>query len=78
MSTTPTSVRLTPETDERLSRLATDTGRSKAFYIRHLIESGLDQIEYEYRISQDVSDYRAGKLKTFSMDEVREAYDLES
>jgi RHH-type rel operon transcriptional repressor/antitoxin RelB len=78
MSTTPTSVRLTPETDERLSRLATDTGRSKAFYIRHLIESGLDQIEYEYRILQDVSDYRAGKLKTFSMDEVREAYDLES
>jgi hypothetical protein len=27
---------------------------------------------------QDVSDYRAGKLKTYSMDEVREAYDLES
>jgi len=24
-----------------------------------------------------VSDYRAGKLKTYSMDEVREAYDLE-
>ncbi len=78
MSTTLTSVRLTPETDERLSRLARDTGRSKAFYIRHLIYSGLDQIEYEYRILQDVSDYRARKLKTHSMDEVREAYDLKS
>ena len=78
MSTKPTSVRLTTETDELLSRLARDTGRSKAFYIRYLIESGLDQIEYEYRILQDVSDYRAEKFKTYSMDEVREAYDLES
>ena len=50
MSTKPTSVRLTPETDERLSRHARDTGSSKAFYIRNLIESGIDQIEYEYRI----------------------------
>lgn len=74
----PTSVRLAPEIEERLNNLVARTGRSKAFYLRELIESGLDQIEYEYSILQDVSDYRAGKLKTYSLDEVKQRYGLDN
>ncbi|NLJ71142.1 MAG: TraY domain-containing protein [Clostridiaceae bacterium] len=75
--TVPTSVRLSEETNQRLDRLVKRTGRSKAFYLRQLIESGLDQLEYEYDILQDVSDYRAGKLETYSIEKVRENYGLE-
>jgi len=73
----PTSVRLSEETNQRLDRLIKRTGHSKAFYLRQLIESGLDQLEYEYDILQDVSDYRAGKLETYSIGQVRETYGLE-
>ena len=37
-----TSIRLNPETERRLEFLATQTGRTKAFYLREIIERGLD------------------------------------
>lgn len=36
-----TSIRLDDETEKRLERLSTETGRTKAFYLRELIERGL-------------------------------------
>ena len=44
----PTSVRLAPEVESRLERLAEATGRTKAFYLRELIEQGLDDLEDAY------------------------------
>ena len=44
----PTSVRLAPEVESRLERLAASTGRTKAFYLRELIEQGLDDLEDAY------------------------------
>ena len=41
----PTSIRLAPETERRLGVLASRTGRTKAFYLRELIERGLDDME---------------------------------
>ena len=35
----PTSIRLAPETEQRLDHLASHTGRSKAYYLREIIES---------------------------------------
>lgn len=43
-----TSVRLDPATEARLDRLATETGRTKAFYLRELVEQGLDDLEDVY------------------------------
>ena len=37
-----TSIRLAPETEQRLDFLASHTGRTKAYYLRELIEQGLD------------------------------------
>lgn len=73
----PPSIRLPDDVEKRLSKPAERTGRSKAFYLRTMIEEGLDKIEYEYQILQDASDYRAGKLETRSADEMRRRYDLE-
>jgi RHH-type rel operon transcriptional repressor/antitoxin RelB len=60
----PTSIRLTPEIEERLNFLAAQTGRSKAFYLREIIERGLDDME-DYFLAADVLErVRKGKEKS--------------
>ena len=48
-----TSIRLSPEAEERLDLLAAQTGRTKAFYLRQIIENGLDDLE-DYYLAADV------------------------
>ena len=74
----PTSIRLPEETEERLDRLARATGRSKAFYLRELITSGLDQLEWEYSVAQKAVDIRAGRRETASREHVRRELDLDA
>ncbi|WP_104178815.1 ribbon-helix-helix protein, CopG family [Cryobacterium sp. Y50] len=73
----PTSIRLPEETEERLDRLARATGRSKAFYLRELITSGLDQLEWEYSVAQNAVDIRAGRRTTVSRAEARRELGLD-
>ena len=40
-----TSIRLAPETEQRLDFLASQTGRTKAFYLREMIEQGIQEME---------------------------------
>ena len=42
------SIRLKPELEERLSRLAKETGRTKTFYASQLIEENLEDLEDRY------------------------------
>lgn len=49
----PTSIRLEPATEDRLNRLALLTGRTKAFYLREIINRGLDDLE-DYYLAADV------------------------
>jgi RHH-type rel operon transcriptional repressor/antitoxin RelB len=53
-----TSVRLAPETEARLSRLAQATGRTKAFYLRELVELGLDDLEDIYLGAAALEEFR--------------------
>jgi RHH-type rel operon transcriptional repressor/antitoxin RelB len=39
------SIRLDPEIEQRLDHLAAQTGRAKSFYLRELIEGGLEDLE---------------------------------
>ena len=39
------AVRLDPETEDRLSRLAHETGRSKSYYVKQAIENYLEERE---------------------------------
>ena len=43
-----TSIRLSPELSSRLDRLAAKTGRTKAFYLREIIEGGIAEMEEYY------------------------------
>lgn len=53
-----TSIRLHPETERRLDLLATRTGRTKAFYLRELIERGLHDIEDHYLSADELEGVR--------------------
>lgn len=61
MSALPTSIRLSPESEQRLNSLASQTGRSKAFYLRELIESGLDDLEDYYLAADVLERVRSGR-----------------
>ena len=39
-----TSIRLSPETERRLDYIASKTRRTKAFYIREMIERSIDDV----------------------------------
>ena len=49
----PTSIRLPAEVENRLDFLASQTGRSKAYYLREIIENGIDDME-DYYLAVDV------------------------
>lgn len=68
----PTSVRLTSATEKRLNQLATKTGRSMAFYIREMIETGLPEIEEIYLAEQIAVNVSLNKEKTYTLDEVEQ------
>ncbi len=66
----PTSIRLEPEVEARLDSLAARTGRTKAYYLRELIQNGLDDLE-DYYEAVDISErIRRGKEKTYPLAEV--------
>lgn len=66
----PTSLRLPAEVDQRLERLAAETNRSKSFYLRELVTTGLDRLEWEYSIAQCAEDIRAGRRKTVPLEDL--------
>ena len=64
MATAVTSMRIPTELNERYSRLAKETGRSRSFYVNEALQESIDRFEYEYGILKDIEDYRAGRLET--------------
>lgn len=67
----PTSIRLSPEAEKRLDLLAAQTGRTKAFYLRQIIEHGLDDLEDYYLAADVLERVRKGEEKTHSSAQVR-------
>ncbi len=72
-----TSIRLAPETEQRLDFLASQTGRTKAFYLREVIERGLDDMEDYYLAADVLERLRQGKEKVYSSADVRNALNLD-
>ena len=66
-----TSIRLAPETERRLDFLASRTGRTKAFYLRELIERGLDDMEDYYLAAEVLERVRQGREQVRSAADVR-------
>ena len=71
-----TSIRLAPEISNRLDELARKTGRTKAFYLREIIEGGIAEVEEYYLAAETLERVRKGQEKVYSSASVRN--DLES
>ena len=72
-----TSIRLKPEIEQRLNFLASQTGRTKAFYLRELIERGLEDMEDYYLAADVVERIRRGVEGVHTASEVRNALELD-
>jgi RHH-type rel operon transcriptional repressor/antitoxin RelB len=67
----PTSIRLDTEIEKRLENLANCTGRTKAYYLRELVEQGLEDLEDYYLAAEELERVRNGESKVYSAAEVR-------
>lgn len=65
-----TTVRLKPATEQRLDQLAQLISSTKAFYLRQLIETGLDDLEDAYLGAAVAERIRLGQERTCSLDDV--------
>ncbi|WP_341960356.1 CopG family transcriptional regulator [Pseudomonas sp. RC10] len=73
----PTSIRLAPETEQRLDFLAASTGRTKAYYLREIIEHGLAEVEDYYLAAEVLERVRTGKEATYPSKDVRKELGLD-
>ena len=73
-----TSVRLTPDIERRLDFLATQTGRTKAFYLREIIAQGLQDVEDYYLAADTLARVHRGQEPVHSSQDVRKALGLDN
>lgn len=71
------SIRLDPVTEQRLDRLAAQTGRTKAYYLRELVKNGLDDLEDYYLADATMERVRKGEEKVYSTGEIRKDLGLD-
>jgi RHH-type rel operon transcriptional repressor/antitoxin RelB len=65
------SIRLAPETEQRLDYLASRTGRTRAFCLREMIERGIEEMEDYYLAADVLARVRKGKEQVHSAAVVR-------
>ena len=73
----PTSIRLTPSVEARLDNLAQKTGRTKAFYLRELVERGLQDLEDYYLATEVFKRVEQGQEEVLSSEQVKKELGLE-
>ncbi len=71
------SIRLNPEIEIRLDQLAAQTGRAKSYYLRELIEGGLDDLEDFYLADATMERVRKGQEKIIAGSTVRKKLGLD-
>jgi len=71
------SLRLPEDVKVRLERLAKRTGRSKTFYLIEAITEKIADLEDAYLADEIARRVRAGKEKTWSLDEVERVLGLD-
>ena len=72
------SIRLDPEIEQRLDHLAAQTGRAKSYYLRELIERGLDDLEDFYLADATMERVRKGQENIISGSQVRKELGLDN
>lgn len=71
------SIRLNPEIELRLDQLAAQTGRAKSYYLRELIEGGLDDLEDFYLADATMERMRKGQEEIVSAAQARKELGLD-
>jgi RHH-type rel operon transcriptional repressor/antitoxin RelB len=64
------TIRLSAELEHRLEALAAATGRTKSFYARKAIVDFMDDMEDIYLAESRLEAVRAGRSRTYTLDEV--------
>ena len=67
-----TTIVLSPETEERLDFLASETGRSKDFFLQELVERVMEDIEDCYLSIEVLERIRSGEEAVHTADKVRQ------
>ena len=65
-----TSIRLDPAIEQRLDHLAEQTGRTKAYYLRELVQKGLEDLEDFYLASATMERVRKGEERVMTLADV--------
>ena len=71
------SIRLDPQIEQRLDHLASQTGRPKSYYLRELIEGGLEDLEDFYLADAAMERVRRGTEKLLDASQVRKDLGLD-
>ena len=71
------SIQLSHEDEMRLEDLASQTGRTKEFYLREIIERGLDDLEDYYLAIDVLKRVRKGEEKVYTAAELRKNLGLD-
>ncbi|MET0264204.1 MAG: CopG family transcriptional regulator [Duganella sp.] len=66
-----TSVRLTPDAEQRLDFLVLQTGRTKDYYLREIIEHGIEHMEDYYLAAEVLERVRKGQEQVHSAADLR-------
>ncbi len=64
------AIRLPPEIEARLERLAKRTGRTKTYYAREAILEHLDDLEDLYTAEKRYAAVVEGKTRTYTLEDV--------
>ena len=72
-----TTIQLDPEIDARLEQLAKTTGRTKEFYLKELIQQGMEELEDAYLGALEADRVRRGESSTRSLDAVMQDIGLD-
>ena len=71
-----TSIRMPIEAEKRLDALAAHTGRTKAYYLREIIERGLEDMEDYYLAADVLEQVRKGNEAVFTLNAVEQELGL--
>lgn len=71
------AVRLPKDIEERLDRLAKQTGRTKTYYVREAITEHLEELEEAYLAREVAERVRAGTEETIPLEELIEKYGVD-
>lgn len=70
------AIRLPVDVENRLDRLAKETGRTKTFYATQAILEKIADLEDYYLAEKAHQEYLASGEKRYSLDEIKQEYEL--